>query len=187
MSTSTVYQIEENGCDVYTVKVKDLGDGLSEIKVYLPNSVAEDKEDEEDKEDDDEEDEEDYVVHQATSKKIFYGKDEDGTVTRILYEVKEDKDKEVKNCYVIIGSHIVKFRAPEKIKRFHAPLGNNAVVYPYAYTDSYFYFLDVDTMCYIKDDGYEHSQTLYERWYNEEKFCKSTTKLISVEILHTGF
>lgn len=57
----------------------------------------------------------------------------------ILFQVTSDKPKQYK--YIYIGSEIYSFYTNEIIEKYHSPIGNNDVPYPYAISENNIYLM----------------------------------------------
>ena len=99
--------------------------------------------------------------HRYDFKKAFPGyKGKKGDKnSAILYDLGNQR-------YLFVGSEIYEFEAPEEIKEFYAPIGNSAVPYPVAISDTKVYFMLDKVMCDKKDfKDLSNPANLYGEFY----------------------
>lgn len=118
-----IYIIHDNGYEPFKVKIfKD----IDRIELYKQKN---------------EQNDDDMVLYDRFKiinnyQKIFVPKDReygyDGN--SILIELSD-------NLYMYVGSEIYTFKTEEKITKYHSPIGNSDVPYPYAISTSFVYLM----------------------------------------------
>ncbi len=97
----------------------------------------------------------------------------------ILFQVKSDKPKQYK--YIYVGSEIYSFYTNEIIEKYHSPIGNNDVPYPYAISESSIYLMSEKIV--LNKDAVKLKDPYAEYYFTDHKTIGLKPKKLNTKTL----